>query len=184
MDKPLLRKALLEKRSTITYEARECWSAEIIDRVLELPEYLKANQVLLYHPSSFEVDTTELLKDVLRYKKLYLPRLIEGNHFEARECQALDELVLNKYEIREPSADMPLAEALDLVIIPGVAFDETGGRLGMGKGYYDRFLSTNKALIKVAVAYEQQILDAVPKEPYDEPVDIIVTEKRVIRCSN
>ncbi len=184
MDKQSIRKAALALRGSIVKEQQIKWSALIIEKLKALPEYIASGKILLYYSINKEVDTRALLQEAIEAKTLYLPRLVHGNEFEARVCGDLTELVLNQYKIPEPSDLAPLANEVDLVVLPGVAFDVSGGRLGMGKGYYDRFLAGKKALIKVAVAYEQQILDAVPKEPYDELVDIIITEKRVIRCSN
>jgi 5-formyltetrahydrofolate cyclo-ligase len=118
-------------------------------------------------------------------KNFYLPRLIPGDNFLPLPVTYIDELEKNSYGIFEPkmpSGTADLNPKLDLIIMPGVAFDQTGSRVGMGKGYYDHFLADKKGIPRIGLAYSEQVLAHVPRNTYDEPVDMIVTEKGVIRC--
>ena len=74
-------------------------------------------------------------------------------------------------------------DQVELVITPGVAFDKKGNRLGMGKGYYDRYFQNNSSPVKIALAYEEQILDHIPKDPYDVSIDLIVTDQNLYQCN-
>jgi len=109
-------------------------------------------------------------------KALYLPKLTDEFSFKAIKY---GELSSNQYGIPEPSGEE--ATSLDLILVPGVAFDRQGNRIGMGKGYYDRFLAKQKNVLKIGLAFSEQILASIPKEPYDEIVDLIITDEEVIR---
>lgn len=100
------------------------------------------------------------------------------------EVTALDELSEGRRGLLEPDPDRtePVEERFDLVLVPGLAFDRRGGRIGYGAGLYDRFLAGTGAL-KVALAYSLQVLDSVPVEPHDVPVDRILTEQESIVCA-
>ena len=74
-------------------------------------------------------------------------------------------------------------DQIELVITPGVAFDKKGNRIGMGKGYYDRYFEQNNAPLKVALAYEEQVLDSLPKDPYDVSINLIVTDQNLYQCN-
>jgi 5-formyltetrahydrofolate cyclo-ligase len=85
-----------------------------------------------------------------------------------------------KYGILENSMSDSIIEEMDLLIVPGIAFDLQGNRIGYGKGYYDRFLSKRKANYIIGLAFENQIINKIPKTAYDIPVNILFTEKRII----
>lgn len=96
---------------------------------------------------------------------------------------SLGELIVGERGLLEPDPDRaePIGEEIDLVLVPGLAFDRNGGRIGYGAGFYDRFLAGTPA-VKVALAYSLQLIDAVPVEPHDVPVDRILTEEESIVC--
>ena len=88
-----------------------------------------------------------------------------------------------KFGIPEPMELMKVSyKSIDAVIVPGVAFDKNGYRIGFGFGHYDKFLKKTPHAVKIGLAFEFQIVDSVPKEEHDVPVDFIITEKRVIDC--
>lgn len=185
MDKVEIRRLALEKRNSLSEADRKTKSFGIGKLLESLELFQNAETVLFYYSHNSEVDTLSLIRKWMQEKSFFLPRLTPDDSFLALPVSSLDELELNRYGIPEPP--MPSTEAdkspkLDLIIMPGVAFDRKGNRIGMGKGYYDRFLAGQKGVPKVALAYSEQVLDSVPKEPYDEPVDMIITENEVIRC--
>ena len=97
-----------------------------------------------------------------------------------------DDLCPGAYDILEPKQDCrkPIdLDTIDIIIVPGVAFDTTGNRMGHGKGYFDRLLKHLDAL-RIGLAFEFQIVSHVPMDPHDEKMDIIVTEKQIIHCKN
>jgi 5-formyltetrahydrofolate cyclo-ligase len=179
-----LRRLVLARRDGLGPVRRAELSARIFARVLDLEAFRTARTVLAYHSFGSEPVTAPLLREVLRRGQvLGLPRV-------NRQARALDlyrvrdpdrDLVAGVWGIREPDPARcpPLAvEAPDFVLVPGVAFDARGGRIGYGAGYYDRLLgrcSAGAAL--VAAAFEVQLVDEVPWEPHDRRVDRVVTER-------
>lgn len=178
MDKETLRKKALGYRDGLIAVERKQKSAEILRKLEALPEFDEAKHVLLYYPKGSEVETMHLL-DRMKDKKLYLPKLIDDRNFVPLLYEGNDRLQDGPYGIPEPLSEQQ-APKLDLILVPGVAFDRQGVRLGMGKGFYDRFLSGQKGVLRIGLAFREQILDQLPKEPYDEPVDLIITDQDLI----
>ncbi len=182
-------------RARLTSLAPERWSAAsaaVCERVIALPEFEKAAVVMAYSPLPGEVDVLGVVRACgERGKRVALPRVDwESGSMVAAEVPAggLDGLATGRFGVVEPGAD---AVAIDpaligLVLVPGVAFDTRGGRLGRGKGFYDRFLaglpahSAGRAL-KVGVAIEEQIVDDVPMDKWDIRLDAVITDRRLLR---
>lgn len=153
--------------------------------LLNLGEWKSANRVLLYFATSTEININSVLREVSG-KEWYLPRCTEGNHLSVHRVfsDSTDELQQNHFGIYEPHPDSPEVgvEALDLVVVPALAFDEHGNRLGYGGGFYDRFLPRLcPDCVTVGVTLDDLVVSDLPSEPHDIPVQIIVTESRVIR---
>ncbi len=183
MTKEEIRGQSLGLRNQMTQEDVDQKSEAILKRLEDLDVFQSAQSILFYVSVNNEVQTIPFIKKYLKEKKIYLPRLISDNQFEAVFCDDYSALKKNKFGILEPeNTSIQKKISLDLILIPGVAFDQQGNRIGMGKGYYDRFLVAHKNSRKMALAYEKQILDQLPKDLYDEPVDMIVTEQRIVDC--
>ncbi|MBN2307143.1 5-formyltetrahydrofolate cyclo-ligase [Candidatus Peregrinibacteria bacterium] len=182
MDKDEIRSSALKKRKALSSEKQEEKSEKIISRLEALDVFKQAEVVLIYYSHHGEVRTQELMARWIGRKQFLLPRLTEGDTFLVQPVSSLETLEENRFGIPEPAVSEVEAPRPDLIVVPGVAFDRDGNRIGMGSGYYDRFLEDKKDVPKVALAYSEQVLDEVPKEPYDEPVDYIITEDEVIRC--
>ncbi len=139
--------------------------------------------VLGYVPLDDEVNLRPLLAELLhRGWPLALPRIASDDRLMLHRVRNLDEdLVMGRWSILEPRRELPLVMPPDLgvVIVPGRGFDPGGGRLGRGKAYYDRLLGQTRA-VRIAVAYEEQILEDLATEATDEPVDRILTPVRTI----
>ena len=134
--------------------------------------------LLLYCGMGTEPDTLRLLPPLFSAgKAVCLPRCLPGNQMEARLVQKDSQLVRHPYGMLEPSLDCPVipAEQIDLALIPGLAFDRSGGRLGRGGGYYDRWL-TGFSGITIALCRDGLLLDAVPRLPHDVGVKLVITE--------
>lgn len=184
--KRALRGAILAKRESLSSTQVRVWGERIQRFVLTLPVYRHAEAVALYSPLGNEVETEEIRRASLETgKRLYYPRVEDGRARVVRVRSEV-ELVAGRYGILEPVGDQALPRRGDealVVFVPGVAFDRSGNRLGRGSGWYDRFLGDLAVPVpRVALAYEFQLLEGVPVEPGDRPVDVIVTEKRVIEC--
>lgn len=159
-------------------------SVQIMKRVMSLPEYQAAKTVMFYVDVRAEVRTRQSLPDALASgKKIIIPYCVDGE-LELFHLESMDELELGMYRILEPKADLRTVaekrvnvEELDLIIVPGVAFDRRGGRTGHGKGYYDKLLEhARSATPLVALAFECQMFPEIPMQDHDIFMDKVVTE--------
>ncbi len=192
--KKKIRARLLRKRDSIPPELKVQKEAAIEKRLFELEEFKRATRLMAYVSFRSEVDTTRFLQDVINSgKKLVLPA-VDSRHKVLRlyEIKETSELEYGYMGILEPGVREDRAVALsdvDLVIIPGAGFDLKGNRLGYGGGYYDKLLSLSPGPqspphLLVALAFEEQIVDEIPSEPHDIKMDIIITDNRLIRCTD
>ena len=177
--KSAFRRRMRSERLPMTSEERGRLSARVCERLREQGVWTTAGSVLLYFALPDELDLSALVDDALKAgKTVALPRFDpERNHYLAAvvldpeaDCRG------GRFGIREPSAEaaiLPLNQ-LDLVLVPGVAFDRCGHRLGRGKGFYDRLLEPVRG-IKCGVAWDHQVDLEFPVEPHDVPMDCVVT---------
>lgn len=185
MEKKLFRDKLLKKRNGLSWLEVQGTSHEITQRILFLPAYQQAQTILFYLSTRNEIDTAPLIRTAWQQdKKVIVPVCQPNKNLSLSQLLSLEELGTGKWNIPEPKKEFlrPISpQEVDLVIVPGLAFDEEGYRLGYGAGYYDRFLTKlSPECIKLALAYEFQLISKVPREPHDIPVDMILTEQRVI----
>ncbi|WP_457601139.1 5-formyltetrahydrofolate cyclo-ligase [Hydrogenivirga sp.] len=176
-----IRKELLQRRVKLPSDIKQEYDLSIINNLKTLPEYSSATEVMLYCSIKGEPDLSPLFEELAEEgKNLVLPR-VKGSELELVRVGAPLCLTDGTFNIPEPaSGEIISPEELELVVVPGVAFDRQGYRVGFGKGYYDRLLERVRAP-KIGVAYSFQVLDSVPRDSWDRPVDILVTEKEVIR---
>lgn len=185
-----LRKKILTLRDSLSYQDRLEKSRKIKANLFSLPEFIQAKTIMFFISFRSEVLTEEMIKDSMTLEKRVVVPVTDPEH----HCLILSELkdydhdlAPGSYGILEPKKEKikeVKATELDLVIAPGSVFDESGRRIGYGGGYYDHFLKGVKKEAKVAaLAFELQLVDEVPAySGRDIPVDLIITEKRVIRC--
>lgn len=189
MDKKVLRKKMLEKRSQLSLEEIERKSKIIANNLFNLNQYKEANFIFSFISFKDEVDTHEIIKKSINMgKRVGVPVPVPKTK-ELKISELIDfdkELSLGFYNILTPKDKyirIVPPKLVDLVLVPGVAFDKRGYRVGYGGGYYDRFFSNiNENVIKIGLCYEMQIIPEVPKDPYDIPIDFILTEKEFIQC--
>ena len=185
--KAAIRERLLAERTAVKATLHDEWSAAIADRLVDLPVWRDARVVHTYVGAvQGEVATREIVRRALADgKTVVCPRVRwDPRGLESFVIRSLDELVESRRGLWEPdpSRDDPVGgSALDVILVPGLAFDPNGRRIGFGAGLYDRFLSQVDAP-RVALAFSLQIQDSLPVEPHDEPVDWIVTEGETIAC--
>jgi len=161
-------------------------SCAICKNLVASPEFQNAKTILLYCPKPDEVDTWAAITAALvQAKTVCLPRTDEqAKEITAYRISASEKLEKAAYGIFEPPADEKkaiAAEKIELIIVPGVAFDIHGDRVGHGLGYYDKFLAKAKNAKKVAIAFDFQVVgEKIVCESHDVTVDRIITEKRQI----
>ncbi|MDQ7787506.1 MAG: 5-formyltetrahydrofolate cyclo-ligase [Thermodesulfovibrionales bacterium] len=184
--KEAIRKEVLKKRDSLKPEIRAEKDASIRERLFAMPEFVEAKLVLLYASFRSEADTLKILDGSLHMgKRIVLPKVDKENRrLVLHEIVGLPELFPGFMGIPEPlvmEGRMRGVDIADLVILPGVAFDPRGNRLGYGAGYYDILLSERtKKMPLVALAYEEQIVDCIPAEKHDVRIDMIITDQRLI----
>lgn len=163
-------------------------SREIVQKFLDLPEYEAAQTVMFYVDVRTEVKTRDFLSVALTHgKKIVVPWCRADGHLELFWLQSMDELSIGMYKILEPRAelrDLPEKKVspfeLDLVMVPGVAFDRSGARMGHGFGYYDKLLEHTRPNTQlIALAFECQLFEEIPTAPHDIFMDKIVTEAAI-----
>ncbi len=181
--KTKLRQQVRARLRALPVERRRADSQQICERLLPLPMWKRARIVLLFAPLRDEPDILPVLSAALTAgKEVTLPKLDPaGFSYHASPIKSLDDLSPGQFGILEPrgaSTVMPL-NRLDLALVPGIAFDPRGGRLGRGKGFYDRLLAAVNGL-KWGVAFDEQLVDAVPVGPTDVRLNCILTPTRWI----
>lgn len=183
------RKAFAEKRDLISLEERMNKSNKIKELFFSLKEVWKAKKIMIYISFKSEVRTREIILDLLMRKKTVVVPVIDFKKTKIYLSVLKNfnkELIPNKYGIFQPLKEFVRSfnkKELDLVVVPGIAFDEKGNRVGFGKGYYDKFLSKiPKRIPVIALAFEEQVGKKISSEKHDIPVHKIVTEKRIIEC--
>jgi 5-formyltetrahydrofolate cyclo-ligase len=184
MNKAELRKVVKETLSKQPISEREGKSKLIINELIELKEYSKAKTILVYVSMKEEVSTDEFITRAIEDGKCVIVPAVDKNEesMTLHKINSLGELEPCYMGICEPkdrSCEAP-CESIDLAIVPGLAFDSGGNRLGRGKGMFDKLFEKTKCP-KIALAFDFQVIESVPVEKHDSPVDVIITEKRVLR---
>jgi 5-formyltetrahydrofolate cyclo-ligase len=182
--KRAIRREVISRRDALPAEARADASARIAATVMELPEVRDARTVMVFWSFGSEVDTAPLIERLFAAdRRVVLPR-VEDEDVVAVVYLAGDEVAAAAFGAMQPTgATVVEPSEVDLVIVPGVAFDRQGRRVGYGGGYYDRFLPRTRADVPaIAIAFSQQVVDGtLPAASFDRRVDAIVTEDGIVR---
>ncbi|MBC7961931.1 MAG: 5-formyltetrahydrofolate cyclo-ligase [Steroidobacteraceae bacterium] len=187
MPKRSLRSQLLAQRRALGHEAWLMSSHLAQQNLLALEEYQRAECIALYAPAHNETDTAEILAAAFKAGKRVLYPAVCGAHMVFRLVEGLHSLQKGTFGILEPCAVGPdhQADEADLIVVPGVAFDRKGHRIGYGKGFYDRFLQHPglKADL-VGLCHDFQLIDnLIPGEQHDIAMEIVVSDRRVIHIA-
>lgn len=182
-----IRDEVARKLSALSSDEMIQRTRAIENRLFEFANFLESRIVLLYTPAPNEVDTLEIIRRSYMYGKIIVLPAFDSNSRSMRLFKVDDlnrDLTQGTRGNLEPNAkrckSVPI-DCLDIAIIPGVAMDEKGGRVGQGNGYYDRLIPDLPITTrKVGLVYELQIVSSVPLESHDKHVDIVITEDRVI----
>lgn len=183
--KSALRKTFLAARNSYTPKERKTLGNAICRRLASTREFKEARIILFYFPVRSEPDCLQAVKKAFALgKKVLFPR-VEGEKLAAMEAKSFGEVLAfqpGTLGIPEPRGEKTPARQIDLAVLPGIAFDEHGRRLGYGGGFYDRFLKKlKKSAVRVGLCFEKTLASDLPEEKGDEKVDCIISERRVIR---
>lgn len=181
MEKKEFRKEMLTKRRSLSHHRVEHESQKICRKVMDSSSFETATTVLAYMPTQNEVDVIDIIvQSLLQGKTVGIPRCLDkAGHMEFRQITSFQEVAPGAYGILEPTTDCPLLEPAEaLLLVPGVAFDADGFRLGYGGGYYDRYLAEHPELHTMGMAYDEQIVEKLPVGLYDQKLQDIVTPTR------
>ncbi len=177
-----LRKRAKEARDNI--EHRNQKSAKLRARIESHPRFQIAKSVLIYLDIRSEVQTTELVADLIREnsKTVFIP-YCQNEHLGIFRLEDFAQLEKKSFGLLEPKEELiedspkPSEHEIDLIIVPGLAFDSQLNRLGYGRGHYDRLLANElPESYRIAIAFEEQIVERIPTEKFDEPMDEVVTD--------
>lgn len=175
MDKQALRKTIREQKRAMTPEQIQTASAELARRFYATDLYQNAKTIYGYLSYNQEVRTVPILEQALRDGKQVAVPKVYGDTMRFIVLEDLSQVAPGCMGIPEPVADEPVADdPTALVLMPGLAFDAKGNRMGYGGGYYDKFLSAEPAHPTVALCYDFQMVESIPTEEYDIPVDLVL----------
>ena len=185
--KDSLRKNMLKERKSMKIENVNALSNKIIETIQKLPEFINSKNIMLYLSFNSEVATYALAKWCLdNGKKVIVPYCVNSTReiipFQINNLNT--DLTKSTFGIMEPKHTLLEKfniQDIDLIIVPGVVFDEHCNRIGFGAGYYDRFLPKRaKNTATIGIAYDYQVINKIPTDVYDVPLDLIITEKRIV----
>ena len=183
--KEILRKKIRKALSEISEDKRSRESHLICAQMYSLDVFTHAKHIAAYIPMRHEIDITPLLHEILKtQKKLSIPKCLPNFQMNFKQIHNLEEdLQSGAYGILEPKGYLLSADydTIDLVIVPALAVDIHGYRLGHGGGYYDRFLKEHgHKMLKCTLIYEDMLLQDLPCEPHDACMDVILTQERIV----
>jgi 5-formyltetrahydrofolate cyclo-ligase len=183
--KASLRKKITDARNGLSQNERWIKSQEIGKRLFHLPAFVRASTIMFFASFRSEVDTIQMIRKALAEGKHIVMPKVKGKTLFLYEIKDFDkDTTPGTWGIPEPHERRPVRlDVVDLMIVPGLAFDEQGNRLGYGAGYYDRVISRYEGPT-IALAFEAQIVPLVPVTDHDCPIKQIVTEKRIIEVKH
>lgn len=187
--KALIRQKMIRMRDELSEESVREKSRKIVNKLVELAEFQTCRNILIFLSLPSEVQTGEMIERAVSLgKKVYVP-LVDAKQKRLQISEILGlgvEFETKSLGIREPSPpyiNICPPAVLDFVLVPGLAFDRDGARIGFGAGYYDRFLKeVADHVVRVGVAFHFQILDLIAQTEFDVPVQKILTENESIIC--
>ncbi len=176
LEKAALRKHIKASLAALTTDEKAALSFEVLQRLERTEQFRRARCVLLFHSLPDEVRTHEFVERWSGPKRILLP-VVVGDTLKVAEYSGAESLAKGAFGIGEPTGELISDPAdVDLVVVPGVAFDREGHRLGRGRGYYDRFLATPslQGVYKIGVCFPCQMVESVPVSPLDVSMDEVV----------
>ena len=181
LSKKELRSAMYDRLHRMTEAEKNSASAAVCARLMALPAYTRAQRIMAFLNMPDEVSLDALISQAIRDgKEVYVPVCVSRTEIAAARLLGLEQAVVGAYGIRTaPEGSLKVAASdLDVIIVPGLAFDEKGGRLGHGAAYYDRVLAGKGEAIAIAAAWDVQLVPDVPVEAHDVIMTEVVTDRR------
>ncbi len=175
MDKEMLRAEIRRQKRAMTDAEIQSASLKLAEMLINTPQYKHAKTVYLYLSYNQEVRTEPILMRALQDGKRVAVPKVYGKEMKFLYISGIEDVALSSQGIPEPIADGPEGDdPCALVIVPGLAFDRRGYRIGYGGGYYDKFLSREREHPTVALCYDFQMVEVIPAEDWDIPVDLVL----------
>lgn len=176
--KQQIRAVLKEKRNHLSQSQAAAYSGKICETLSGLLEGRENSILYFYYPLGNEVNLLPLAQQMLRQGKTVAFPKTTGTRMDFYKAASLLEFQKGAFGIMEPVEETPLAEETPLVLVPGLGFDAKGHRIGYGKGFYDRYFQRFLECRKIGIAYDFQMVEELPIDDYDVPMELVVTEKQ------
>ena len=173
MEKKELRAQIKALKKQHTKEQLMEQSEKILAKLEQHPDFIKAERIMLYNALPDEVQTLDFLEKWHLQKTIILPTVVGDDIIPVEYAQETT-FAVGDFNILEPQNE-PYTGDFDLMVVPGVAFDRKGNRIGRGKGYYDRFLSQHLEVKRIGICFDFQLVDEVPAEPFDIRMDEVIS---------
>lgn len=179
--KKILRNNILAVRKSLSPEDMAESSGKIEEKLFEEEHFKNAKTVAFYLPLHNEVDTKRMIGRAMKEGKEVL---VPVTNDEIKMCRftSFEDLVPGKFEVPEPKQHEPKDHMAEVVLVPGIVFGLCMHRLGYGKGYYDKYFKNSKAF-RIGICHDFQVVDKLPRHEHDIPMDLIITDKRLIKPS-
>ena len=182
-DKKAWRDEMRQKRDSLSPEQIGQAAEGFLNCLTQLKEFQEAEWIYSFVAIGSEPDTIYMIPEFMKQgKRVEVPK-VEGQEIEFYEIKSIKDCRPGAYGILEPASYQAPVDEPGFILIPGLAFDREGNRLGYGGGFYDRYLQKHSGFTSAALAYEFQIADRIPRQEHDQTVDYIVTPKESIRVS-
>ncbi len=180
-EKKILRGNILAVRDALTPEELSLRSRRIGEVLFKEEHFQKAETVAFYMPKGNEVDTKSMIERAMKEgKEVLVP--VTNDKISMCKFTSFDDMLAGKFGVPEPKHHEPKDHAADVVLVPGVVFGLCMHRIGYGKGYYDKYFKESKAF-RIGICFDFQLMDNLPTHEHDIPMELIITDKRLIKPS-
>lgn len=177
-EKNIIREEVKAAKKNLTEELKEHQAEAVYIKIERMNEFINAKTVLMYWSMNDELPTHKFIKKWSQSKTILLP-VVKGDHMAIRPFKTVDNLMSGSFKIMEPMHSHDYMKLVDLVIVPGVAFDRKKRRLGRGKGYYDRYFK-NKHITKWGIGFDFQLYETIPSASFDIQMNRIITPSETV----
>ena len=178
MKKDDIRRNIKARKTLLSEEEKQAAAEQVFSLLEQTAEFMLSDRILMYHSLPGELSTRAFIRKWCGRKHFYLPR-VNGVNLEILPYDE-SRLSLGSFHIEEPTGtDTSSVDEMEMIVVPAVAYDRSGNRVGRGKGYYDRLLAGSRAR-KVGVAYDFQLVDEIEADPHDVQVDVVITQNNHI----